>query len=133
MPTLLSAPQARARAVEFVPDAFVVHLEDGRSLTVPIEWFPRLHDATPEQRSNGGSSVPVLASTGPTSTRTSPSPDCSACQTDVPRDHALRSGRFDLGPYKGLVPPWNDWAHLAARGRHWAGVLAVGLLGGGAR
>jgi hypothetical protein len=36
--------------VEVVPDAFVVHLEDGRSLTVPIEWFPRLRDATPEQR-----------------------------------------------------------------------------------
>jgi hypothetical protein len=36
--------------VEFVPDAFVVHLEDGRSLAVPIEWFPRLRDATPEQR-----------------------------------------------------------------------------------
>lgn len=41
----------RARALEFVPDAFVVHLLDGRSLTVPIEWFPRLRDATPEQRS----------------------------------------------------------------------------------
>jgi hypothetical protein len=37
--------------VDFVPDAFVVHLEDGRSLTVPIEWFPRLRDATAEQRS----------------------------------------------------------------------------------
>jgi hypothetical protein len=36
--------------VELVPDAFVVHLEDGRSLTTPLEWFPRLRDATPEQR-----------------------------------------------------------------------------------
>ena len=44
-------PEPRARALEFVPDAFVVHLEDGRSLTVPlVEWFPRLRDATPEQR-----------------------------------------------------------------------------------
>lgn len=42
--------QPRARTLEFVPDAFVVHLQDGRSLTVPIEWFPRLRDATPEQR-----------------------------------------------------------------------------------
>jgi hypothetical protein len=33
-----------------VPDAFVLHLEDGRSLTVPLEWFPRLRDASPEQR-----------------------------------------------------------------------------------
>lgn len=40
----------RARAIEFVGDAFVVHLLDGRSLTVPLEWFPRLRDATTEQR-----------------------------------------------------------------------------------
>jgi hypothetical protein len=31
-----------------------------------------------------------------------------------------------------IVAPWNDWGHLAARGRHWAGVLAAGLLGRGA-
>lgn len=48
--SIVSPPGARARSVEFIPDAFVVHLEDGRSLTVPIEWFPRLRDATPEQR-----------------------------------------------------------------------------------
>lgn len=48
--SVVSPPEARARRVEFVPDAFVVHLQDGRSLTVPIEWFPRLRDATPEQR-----------------------------------------------------------------------------------
>jgi hypothetical protein len=36
--------------VEFLSDAFVVHLEDGRSLRVPLEWFPRLRDARPEQR-----------------------------------------------------------------------------------
>ncbi len=47
---IASAPNARGRGLEFVPDAFVVHLEDGRSLTVPLEWFPRLRDATPEQR-----------------------------------------------------------------------------------
>lgn len=42
--------QPRARALEFGEDAFVVHLQDGRSLTVPLEWFPRLRDAAPEQR-----------------------------------------------------------------------------------
>jgi hypothetical protein len=42
--------QPRARTLEFIEDAFVVHLQDGRSLTVPLEWFPRLRDATPEQR-----------------------------------------------------------------------------------
>jgi hypothetical protein len=48
--SVVSPPNARARSLEFVPDAFVVHLEDGRSLTVPLEWFPRLRNATPEQR-----------------------------------------------------------------------------------
>jgi hypothetical protein len=43
-----SPPEPRARAVEFIPGAFVVLLEDGRSLTVPLEWFPRLRDATPQ-------------------------------------------------------------------------------------
>ena len=47
----LLADRPRARAISFVPDAFVVDLQDGRSLTVPLEWFPRLRDATPEQRS----------------------------------------------------------------------------------
>ena len=42
----------RAQSLEFIPDAFVVHLEDGRSLTVPIEWFPRLRDAADEQRTH---------------------------------------------------------------------------------
>jgi hypothetical protein len=50
--SIVSPPNARARGVEFVPDAFSVRLEDGRSLTVPLEWFPRLRDATPEQRSH---------------------------------------------------------------------------------
>jgi hypothetical protein len=46
----LVAREPRAQSLEFVEDAFVVHLQDGRSLTVPLEWFPRLRDATPEQR-----------------------------------------------------------------------------------
>jgi hypothetical protein len=46
----VSPPNARARAVEFAPDALVVHLEDGRTLIAPLEWFPRLRDASEEQR-----------------------------------------------------------------------------------
>lgn len=30
----------------------------------------------------------------------------------------------DLATYKGLVPPWNDWSHVAARGRVWSVTLA---------
>ncbi len=36
----------------------------------------------------------------------------------------------DLAHYRGLRPPWNDWAHVRARGRHWAERLAaLSLLG----
>lgn len=48
--SVVSPPQARARSIEFLADAFVVHLEDGRSLTVPLEWFPRLRVDCPTDR-----------------------------------------------------------------------------------
>ncbi len=41
------------------------------------------------------------------------------------------AAEIDLATYRGLVPPWNDWAHVQARGRAWASVLAGGLLGHG--
>ena len=31
----------------------------------------------------------------------------------------------DLANYRGLCPPWNDWVHVRARGRHWAERLAA--------
>jgi hypothetical protein len=36
--------------VRFTEDAMPVSLSDGREVSVPLEWFPRLRDATPEQR-----------------------------------------------------------------------------------
>jgi hypothetical protein len=39
----------RALSVAAQDGELVVHLEDGRTLTVPLEWFPRLRDATPAQ------------------------------------------------------------------------------------
>jgi hypothetical protein len=35
----------------------------------------------------------------------------------------------DLASYRGLVPPWNDWEHVTARGRIWAETLTDLLLG----
>ena len=35
----------------------------------------------------------------------------------------------DLRHYRALQPPWTDWAHVTARGRHWAEVIARTLLG----
>ncbi|MAN29085.1 MULTISPECIES: DUF2442 domain-containing protein [Mesonia] len=38
--------------VSFSKDKMTVFLEDGRELSVPLEWFPRLRNATPEQLNN---------------------------------------------------------------------------------
>ena len=43
---------ALANAVEFTNEAMLVFLMDGRILTVPLLWFPRLFVAAPEQRAN---------------------------------------------------------------------------------
>lgn len=39
-----------AKAVRFDDDSMWVHLDDGRVISVPLAWFPRLLAATPEQR-----------------------------------------------------------------------------------
>ena len=36
--------------VTFNPDTFAVALSDGRTLLIPLVWFPRLLHATAEQR-----------------------------------------------------------------------------------
>ncbi len=41
---------ALARSVEFTDDEMQVFLMDGRTVSVPLIWFPRLAAATPEQR-----------------------------------------------------------------------------------
>ncbi len=41
---------ALAQSVEFTSEAMQVFLTDGRMLSVPLLWFPRLWSATPEQR-----------------------------------------------------------------------------------
>ena len=76
-------PEPRARTLGFVADAFVVHLEDGRSLTVPLEWFPRLRDATPDSGSTTRRSATASPFPGPTSTKTSPSRASSASPARV--------------------------------------------------
>jgi hypothetical protein len=41
---------ALAQSVSFNEDLMHVALTDGRIVSVPLAWFPRLADATPEQR-----------------------------------------------------------------------------------
>ncbi len=38
--------------VRFTSDALIVSLSDGREVSAPLEWFPRLRDATAKQRKN---------------------------------------------------------------------------------
>jgi hypothetical protein len=39
-----------ARSVTFFADTIAVALSDGRTLHIPLVWFPRLLNASPEQR-----------------------------------------------------------------------------------
>lgn len=40
----------RASEVSTTSDELIVHLTDGRTIIVPFTWYPRLLNATPEQR-----------------------------------------------------------------------------------
>ncbi len=44
--------EAFARSVNVTDDALVSELADGRTITVPLAWFPRLAHGTPEERAN---------------------------------------------------------------------------------
>lgn len=46
------ATEAMAADVRFDADMMHVRLLDGRVISVPIEWFPRLRDASEAQRKN---------------------------------------------------------------------------------
>ena len=42
----------QVKDVRFTDDLLVVDLIDGRTISVPLAWYPRLLDAKPEQRQN---------------------------------------------------------------------------------
>jgi len=44
--------KAFAMGIEMSNEALTVHLTDGRSVSVPIEWYPRLFHATPSEIAN---------------------------------------------------------------------------------
>ncbi len=48
----ISAVKADERVMDVRVDdeRLSVDLMDGRTISVPLAWYPRLHDATPEQR-----------------------------------------------------------------------------------
>jgi hypothetical protein len=49
---VVEADSILAREVSVTEDGLIVELSDGRSLTVPLAWFPRLHHGTPDETRN---------------------------------------------------------------------------------
>ena len=45
-------PGERVKDVRFTEDTISVDLLDGRTIVVPLAWYPRLLHATPKQRKN---------------------------------------------------------------------------------
>jgi hypothetical protein len=43
---------ARAQIVECTADSLVVELTDGREISVPLAWYPRLEHARPDERAH---------------------------------------------------------------------------------
>src|SRR5438552_14648734 len=52
MGILALAADERVADVKFTKDTFSVALRDGRTITVPLAWYPRLFNATAAQRKN---------------------------------------------------------------------------------
>jgi len=52
MNTLTVKVEPKIIDLSFVADSIHVVLADGREILAPLEWFPRLRDATDEQRKN---------------------------------------------------------------------------------
>jgi len=49
MPTLPITKSHNAIDLSFTEDKMIVFLEDGRELSIPLEWFPKLRNATADQ------------------------------------------------------------------------------------
>ena len=47
-----STADVQAKSVAITDDALTVYLADGRTITVPLAWFPRLVHATTAERKN---------------------------------------------------------------------------------
>ena len=45
-------PQHRVRSVRVTDERLFVDLDDGRTISVPLEWYPRLRRGSAEQRAN---------------------------------------------------------------------------------
>ena len=48
----ISVAEVRAQSLVVTEDSLIVDLSDGRSITVPLAWYPRLVHGTPEETNN---------------------------------------------------------------------------------
>lgn len=51
-PSPIDVSEARAQRVRLTEDALVVDLVDGRTVTVPLAWYPRLSHGSPAERAH---------------------------------------------------------------------------------
>ena len=49
---IASIPDERVAGVRFEDERLIVDLQDGRTIAVPADWYPRLAEAALEQRAN---------------------------------------------------------------------------------
>jgi len=52
MSTLVADHDVFAVSISFSEDAMTVSLDDGRTISVPLAWYPRLPAGTPRERMN---------------------------------------------------------------------------------
>src|ERR1700675_1997886 len=97
MPISANRLDAQALSVEFVDASIRVILDDGREISAPLAWFPRLRDASDAQRANWRLIGSVRASIGQTSMKTCRSTHCWACRPKLglPRKRPLKGGTND--------------------------------------
>ncbi|MCA4894673.1 MAG: DUF2442 domain-containing protein [Cytophagales bacterium] len=52
MSILTISKSSNAVEVWFLNQQMIVRLDDGREISVPLNWFPKLRDATEQERNN---------------------------------------------------------------------------------
>jgi hypothetical protein len=52
MSTLTNLKSNQAENLSFSKEKMIILMEDGREIGIPLEWFPRLRDASKEELEN---------------------------------------------------------------------------------
>ena len=106
----------RVADVKFTKDSLSVALRDGRTITVPLAWYPRLFNATAAERRTGTSRVAATASIGRTSMRISVRRDYSGGHPPRVRPMSRHRGtRNGQETSTADLPPRPAWKCFASR------------------